>query len=127
MTNKNFKNKFLASVILLAVTLAPLLDGVACADCHLFPIQKGFSERYPTTPNTTKAISLYVFSEYDKASQGNQTEKGNIACPFCVFNALGTISNSHFEVLFSAMPFLNPPKSLTLLEPHFLKNKPPKS
>lgn len=127
MTNKNFKNKFLASVILLAVTLAPFLDSVACADCHLFPIQKGFSERYPATPDTNKTISLYEFSEYADTSPGNQTENGNIACPFCVFNAVGSISNSHFEVLFSAMPFLNPQKPLTLLEPHFLKNKPPKS
>ena len=119
--------KYLITFILVAVTLAPLLDGVACAECHLFPIQKGFSGRYLPTSITNQTISLCEFSEYSNTSPGNQKENGNIACPFCVFNALGTISNSHVEVLFSATPFLNPQKPLALLEPHFLKNKPPKS
>lgn len=111
MVVKNPTKKFLATVILITVALAPFLDSVACADCHSIPFQKGLSKGYQTITDTKE----------------NDPERSDIPCPLCVFNTFGVISNSHQEIFLSATSLLNPKKSLSFSGPTFLKTKPPKS
>lgn len=127
MVVKNSTKKFLATVILITVALAPFLDSVACADCHLIPLQKGLSIGYQTITDTNKALSLSIFSASDKTSSENGPERSDIPCPFCVFNTFGVINNSHQEIFLSATSLLNPKKSLSFSGPTFLKTRPPKS
>jgi hypothetical protein len=127
MPNQKFIKKFLAMVILMTVTLAPFLDSVACANCHLILPQRNPAESYLINTEMNKALSLHDFSAYDNASSDNDTERGPALCPFCVFNTFGVISNSHFQIQFSSTYFLNQKGSLALLEPIFLKTRPPQS
>lgn len=127
MLNKKFINKFLALVILMTVTLAPFWDSVACANCHLIFPQGDPSEDYLTITSPNRTLSFHGFLVFESTSPGKHTERDNDSCPFCVFNTFGVISNSSLEIVFSSTPLLTPKDSLTLLEPIFLKTRPPKS
>jgi hypothetical protein len=127
MPNQNFIKKFLAMVILTTVTLAPFLDSVACDHCHLIFPQGGPSEDCLTIKNQNRTLSLHDFFAYETTTPKNQSEGDNSPCPFCVFNTFGVISNSHFQIQFSSTYLLNQKGFLALLEPIFLKTRPPKS
>ncbi len=127
MPNKSLINKLLAALIVITVTLAPFLDAVACDDCHLIFPQRNSPESYLTTADTIRVLSPCGFTVYTKASSDHRSERGDIPCPFCVFNTFGIISHSPLDFISFPTSFLFQKEPLALLEPIFLKSKPPKS
>jgi hypothetical protein len=127
MPNQNFIKIILAMILLITITMAPFLDSVACDHCHsLFP-EKVPIKDYVTITNPDKTLDLHKFFAYETRTSEKHSRKGNISCPFCVFNIFGVISNIHFEVQFSSTSLLKQKVFLALVEPVFLKIRPPKT
>jgi hypothetical protein len=119
---------WLSTLIVITVALAPFLDAVACADCHFFWPPKNSAGSYLTTATIYhKAISHYDFTAYTNASSNRSAERGDIPCPFCIFNTFGVISNSPLDFISFPTFFLVQQEPLALLEPIFLKIKPPRT
>jgi hypothetical protein len=127
MSNKNLIKKFLAMVILTTVTIAPFLDSVACDHCHLIFPQGSPLEDYLTITNPNRTLLPRGFLAYVTTSPEKQSERDSSLCPFCVFNTFSLISNSHLQIQLFSASLLNQKDSLALLEPIFLKSRPPKS
>lgn len=127
MPNKNLIHRLLATLIVVTITLAPFLDAVACPDCHLLIPQSNSPENYLTATEMNNPLFPNDFPAYTNASSDHRSERGDIPCPFCVFNTFGVISNSLPDFITSPTFFLIQNEPLALLEPFFLKTRPPKS